>query len=108
MIACCGLDCEKCPAFIATINDDEALREQTARQWSRIYRAEILPAQVRCTGCRGEGEKFFYCGHMCEVRRCAEQKGLVHCGQCPGFACELLSPIFGHDPEAKKRLLDLL
>ena len=28
MIAYCGLDCEKCDAYLATINDDQALREQ--------------------------------------------------------------------------------
>ena len=31
MIAFCGLDCEKCDAYIATKNDDQALREKTAR-----------------------------------------------------------------------------
>lgn len=28
MIAYCGLDCEKCDAYIATINDDQELREK--------------------------------------------------------------------------------
>lgn len=28
MIAYCGLDCEKCDAYIATINDDQSLREK--------------------------------------------------------------------------------
>ena len=27
-IACCGLDCEKCDARIATITNDNALREK--------------------------------------------------------------------------------
>lgn len=26
MIAYCGLDCEKCDAYLATINDDQALQ----------------------------------------------------------------------------------
>lgn len=26
MIGYCGLDCEKCDAYIATVNDDQALR----------------------------------------------------------------------------------
>ena len=34
MIAYCGLDCEKCDAYLATINDDQALREKTAKLWS--------------------------------------------------------------------------
>lgn len=28
MIAYCGLDCEKCDAYIATINDDQKLRKK--------------------------------------------------------------------------------
>ena len=27
---CCGLNCEECPVFIATVNDDDALRQKTA------------------------------------------------------------------------------
>ena len=35
LIACCGLDCEKCDARIATVTSDDALREKTAafRHW---------------------------------------------------------------------------
>ena len=29
LIACCGLDCENCDARIATINNDDKLREET-------------------------------------------------------------------------------
>jgi hypothetical protein len=43
-LAYCGLDCEKCPAFIATANSDDALRQKTAVKWASLY-AEIL-AQV--------------------------------------------------------------
>ena len=28
MIAYCGLDCEKCDAYLATIHDDQALQEK--------------------------------------------------------------------------------
>ena len=31
MIAICGLDCEKCNAYLATIHDDQALRKKTAK-----------------------------------------------------------------------------
>ena len=36
MIAYCGLDCEKCDAYIATVRDDQALREKTAKAWSEL------------------------------------------------------------------------
>ena len=34
LIAYCGLDCEKCDARRATLTDDNALREKTAKLWS--------------------------------------------------------------------------
>ena len=36
MIGYCGLDCEKCDAYIATVNDDQALREKTAKLWAEL------------------------------------------------------------------------
>ena len=39
MIAYCGLDCEKCDAYIATINDDQKLREKTAKLWAELNNA---------------------------------------------------------------------
>ena len=36
MIGYCGLDCEKCDAYTATINDDQVLREKTAKLWAEL------------------------------------------------------------------------
>lgn len=36
LIGCCGLDCEKCDARIATITNDNALREKTAIFWTKL------------------------------------------------------------------------
>ena len=33
-IGCCGLDCEKCDARIATLANDNALCEKTAVLWT--------------------------------------------------------------------------
>ena len=56
LIACCGLDCENCDARIATINNDEKLREETAQKWSVMNNtSEITPETINCTGCRVDG-----------------------------------------------------
>jgi len=34
LIACCGIDCENCDARIATITNDDELREKSAQKWS--------------------------------------------------------------------------
>ncbi|RAZ48914.1 hypothetical protein DK853_47240, partial [Klebsiella oxytoca] len=48
MIAYCGLDCEKCDAYLATINDDQMLREKTAKLWAKLNNAPILPEHINC------------------------------------------------------------
>ena len=42
LIAYCGLDCEKCDAYIATQNDDQALRKKTAELWTQLNGMELL------------------------------------------------------------------
>ena len=69
MIAYCGLNCEKCDAYIATKNDDQALRVKTAKLWSEMNNTNILPEQINCEGCRMNGKKFVYCESMCGIRQ---------------------------------------
>jgi len=35
-IAYCGLNCETCEARLATINNDDALREKVAKEWGEM------------------------------------------------------------------------
>lgn len=75
MIGYCGLDCEACDAYLATIHDDQALREKTAALWAELNQAPILPEHINCEGCRVDGVKTVFCEQMCAVRRCAQEKG---------------------------------
>ena len=50
LIGCCGLDCEKCDARIATLTNDNALREKTAALWTKLNGVTILPEMINCTG----------------------------------------------------------
>lgn len=59
-IGYCGLDCEKCDAFLATVRNDDALRAKTAALWSRLNGVEILPEMIHCQGCRAEGAKTYF------------------------------------------------
>ena len=56
LIACCGLDCESCDARIATVRDDNELREKTAQLWSKLNNIpEITTDTINCMGCRVDG-----------------------------------------------------
>ena len=105
MIAFCGLDCEKCSAYIATINDDQALREKTAKEWAELNHAPIMPEHINCEGCRAEGVKTFYCESMCEIRRCALKNAVETCGSCADFEkCPTVGTIISNVPEALENL----
>ena len=105
MIAYCGLDCEKCEAYLAMLNDDQALREKTAELWSKWNNTTILPEQINCQGCRTNGIKSTYCESLCDIRPCARKKGVETCGDCPmSEKCEKLKGITSNSPEALENL----
>ena len=105
MIAYCGLDCEKCDAYLATVNDDQELREKTAKLWAELNNAPILPEHINCKGCRAEGIKPLFCDSMCGIRKCALKKGVVTCGECSDLErCSTVGVILENDPSALKNL----
>lgn len=105
LIACCGLNCETCDARIATIRDDDTLREKTAELWSRLNGVEITKDMIRCTGCRMNGAKTPYCESLCPIRRCAMDKGYATCGDCSLLdQCETLKPIISTNSGAGNNL----
>ena len=103
LIACCGLDCESCDARIATVRDDNELREKTAQLWSKLNNIpEITADTINCMGCRVDGVKTMYCSDMCAIRKCVNEKGFNTCGDCKELDnCQIVGPIFQHTPSAK-------
>ena len=77
LIACCGLDCSSCDARIATINNDDGLREKVAKLWSKLNGVEITPEMINCLGCRVDGAKTPYCDKLCPIRNCVKTKNLI-------------------------------
>lgn len=107
LIACCGLDCESCDARIATVENDHALREKTAKKWSEMNHApEITADTIHCMGCRADGVKFAYCSNYCEIRKCVNEKGFATCGDCKELdTCQIVGCVLQHAPGAKENLL---
>ena len=105
LIAYCGLDCETCEARLATINNDDKLREKVAKLWSELNGAEITPEMINCVGCRLDGVKTSFCESMCPIRQCAQGKGYETCGNCVEMrSCEKLGMIINSNAEALRRL----
>jgi len=99
IIAYCGLVCTECPAYIATQADDQAALEHVAAQWREQYNAPQITAEsVLCDGCTVDGR---HCGHWteCDIRICAQDRGVANCAHCADYACEKLDGFFTFVPE---------
>lgn len=104
-IGYCGLVCQKCDAYIATIHDDNALRKKTAELWTQLNGTTILPEHINCEGCRGEGAKTVFCESMCEIRKCALKTGVSTCGKCSKLDdCLTVGALLKNNPSALANL----
>ncbi len=107
LIAYCGLDCEKCEARMATINDDDNMRQMVAEKWNILNEVTIKKEDINCLGCMVEGIKFPFCEHMCPIRLCALSKGLERCGKCTEIAlCDKIKMVTDNNKEVLDRLLN--
>ena len=105
LIAYCGLNCAECDAYIATKNNDQALKEKTAAEWSKNYNFAFTPDMINCTSCRGNGVKVGHCSE-CEMRKCASGKSIVNCGACGEFkTCKTINDFLAMVPAAMDNLV---
>ena len=93
MLGYCGVECSKCTAYIATINNDDELRRRYAAEQSEFFGMEILPEQINCVGCLEDGVHLGYCS-MCEIRRCCRERGFKTCAECSEYVCEDLKRVY--------------
>lgn len=108
VISCCGLNCATCDARIATVTNDDNLRQATADKWRVGYNAPDLSASmINCTGCREDGAKFSHC-EVCEIRNCVKAKGYDTCGDCNEMeTCAIVAGVHKYVPDAITNLRDL-
>ena len=103
-ISYCGIDCSQCEAFIATMKDDDELRQQTAEKWSKMYQADIKATDINCQGCKSQIEPLFSHCKVCEYRKCGLEKEVENCAHCAEYACEKLAKFHEMVPQCKETL----
>ena len=79
MIAYCGLVCSDCPTYLATQNDDDVARAETAAYYAEKFGFDLKPEDINCDGCLSEGGKLIAYCQSCEIRKCCQERELVHC-----------------------------
>jgi len=110
LIAICGINCEKCEAFIAAKNSDTGKKTEIAEKWSKQFNMKITAEDINCTGCKIEGPHIGYCS-MCEVRKCGISRKAENCALCNEYpACATLNNFFkmmpGSGSDKIKKTLD--
>jgi hypothetical protein len=106
ILAFCGIDCAKCPCYVATRNGDEEELSELVKVWSSSgdsYEAEDLV----CDGCYGP--RISKDCKVCWIRECVASKKVTSCAYCEDYPCERLEKDWGSwkvlsGAEAKARL----
>ena len=97
-ISYCGILCNECPVFVATAGNDGKMKAKLAKEYSN-ERNQFSIEDMKCYGCFWEGNKASKMCGGCEIRNCAEPKGVKNCGYCNDYPC---SQINSHVPEGSE------
>jgi len=100
-IACCGLDCAKCMVYIATQENDDEKRRETAILWNKNLNLNLMPEEINCNGCLIDGCLTERVGgdHTCPIRKCVREKEFINCAYCGDYICGTLEQYFKMFPE---------
>ena len=105
LIGVCGLYCGACYHYCAASPDAQHLLDEASRQGCELQ-------GFVCAGCRSDTLYVHPGCSECQIRACADARGLQHCGQCPNLPCSLLSAFQHngrpHHLDVVKNLRDLM
>lgn len=112
MLAYCGLNCETCPIFLSTREQDKnrrlEMRVLIAKLCSEHYGMYMQPEEITdCDGCRGDSGSLFSRCRNCMIRNCAERMNVESCAYCTNYACDYLLDLFINDPDARRHLEEM-
>jgi len=102
IIAYCGINCSKCPAYVATQNNDIKAIKELSKKWSTETMI-FKPKDIYCDGCNAETRIFYWCT-QCNIRICCKEKEIENCAYCDKFVCDTLKNSYERNPEAKQTL----
>jgi|GEM_PF-1002155 len=91
MMGYCGLLCADCSALLATQSGDLQTMQREAQKWRKLFKRDDMDVEyITCDGCKSRSGRL--CGHcsLCEIRKCALNRQVEHCGFCSDFPCAAL------------------
>ena len=101
LLAVCGLYCGACYHYRASFpKGGHLLREATRR--GRPLKG------YTCRGCRSDALYVHSGCAQCQIRACAEEKNVLHCGLCDAFPCDRLKAFQGDGRVHHRPVIDQL
>ena len=94
----CGVNCEKCKVYVATMADDDNLKAEVAREWSLLYKnsftkeKDFIVSDMICHGCKSD-IRFGLC-KLCDIPECNIKHNVENCEDCAQFPCERIQRFF--------------
>jgi hypothetical protein len=83
-IAYCCINCDTCPLYKATLDNDDQAKKKIAEQWGDSKKPDFELEDFYCYGCKDRRSRGTP-GQGCTVRDCAVKKGFATCAQCSNF-----------------------
>jgi len=80
LAAVCGAYCGACPVYRAWAEQDRTRLEALSRSLG------VPTERLICTGCRTPAAFCF--GGECEIKRCAQARGVAFCPDCAEYPCD--------------------
>jgi predicted amidophosphoribosyltransferase len=88
VVGVCGLYCGACYHYRASYPEGRHLLEEAVRRGRD-------PEGFTCQGCRSDVLYIHPGCARCEIRACAEGRGVQHCGLCAAFPCQRIEAFQG-------------
>ena len=90
----CGMRCDLCLIYRPNVEKHDR-RAEICSAWRKMWQNfNPDPKTVICDGCNCEREDAVLFSPDCEARKCASEKGHIHCGYCEQYPC----PVFPAEP----------
>lgn len=89
MICYCGHDCSRCKTYIATINDDDIMRQEVIEFYKTTFQMDLKLNEINCLG--GHSDTVMTACRECPWKSCAISKGIAHCTECDVYPCSPLA-----------------
>lgn len=103
-LAFCGDDCNYCPRYIATINNDYNQLRDVALLWAKVGWKDtvVTPEEMVCHGCN----QVNHCRYG--IRECALDKNVSNCGACNNYPCNKVIEMFEQTEVIDRKCQDIL